>query len=264
MRSRSYDISRGEIPVVPPFTCLHSVPYARAIIQSLLTGHDGAHCVHVRIVTVVKLLDEHERTLAFAEVALGQIARFARPPSRATTRSGTSTRPDTTHRSTRSSTRRWRAAASSPKRISTQIYETYLSHDQDHGSHRQGRRTRHRRNRRRHAADHRCARRVRDLRREPRRRQRPALDRDDPRPDQDHRRGAGQVDARDARDQPGTGRTGSRLSKSEISDLQHSLEAIRAESLTDPLTGLGNRKYFDRSIDMAVQVALPTASRCRC
>jgi diguanylate cyclase len=46
------------------------------------------------------------------------------------------------------------------------------------------------------------------------------------------------------------------LSKSEISNLQQSLEAIRAESLTDPLTGLGNRKYFDRSIAMAVQNAL--------
>jgi diguanylate cyclase len=46
------------------------------------------------------------------------------------------------------------------------------------------------------------------------------------------------------------------LSKSEISNLQQSLEAIRAESLTDPLTGLGNRKYFDRSIEMAVQMAL--------
>jgi diguanylate cyclase len=46
------------------------------------------------------------------------------------------------------------------------------------------------------------------------------------------------------------------LSKTEISNLQHSLEAIRAESLTDPLTGLGNRKYFDRSIDYAVQNAL--------
>ncbi len=46
------------------------------------------------------------------------------------------------------------------------------------------------------------------------------------------------------------------LSKTEISNLQHSLEAIRAESLTDPLTGLGNRKYFDRSIDAAVQNAL--------
>ena len=46
------------------------------------------------------------------------------------------------------------------------------------------------------------------------------------------------------------------LSKSEISNLQQSLEAIRAESLTDPLTGLGNRKYFDRMIDLAVQTAL--------
>lgn len=46
------------------------------------------------------------------------------------------------------------------------------------------------------------------------------------------------------------------VSKKEIGDLQHSLEAIRAESLTDPLTGLGNRKYFDRSIEMAVQAAL--------
>ncbi|HEY5130253.1 MAG TPA: GGDEF domain-containing protein, partial [Bradyrhizobium sp.] len=46
------------------------------------------------------------------------------------------------------------------------------------------------------------------------------------------------------------------LSKSEISNLQQSLEAIRAESLTDPLTGLGNRKYFDRSIEAAVQTSL--------
>jgi diguanylate cyclase len=46
------------------------------------------------------------------------------------------------------------------------------------------------------------------------------------------------------------------LSKNEISNLQQSLEAIRAESLTDPLTGLGNRKYFDRMIEMAVQSAL--------
>ena len=46
------------------------------------------------------------------------------------------------------------------------------------------------------------------------------------------------------------------LSRAEISNLQQSLEAIRAESLTDPLTGLGNRKYFDRSIEAAVQAAL--------
>src|SRR6202008_2006434 len=49
------------------------------------------------------------------------------------------------------------------------------------------------------------------------------------------------------------------LSKSEISNLQHSLEAIRAESLTDPLTGRGNRKYFVRSIEAAVQAALAGA-----
>jgi diguanylate cyclase len=46
------------------------------------------------------------------------------------------------------------------------------------------------------------------------------------------------------------------LSKTEINNLQQSLEAINAESLTDPLTGLGNRKYFDRSIESAVQKAL--------
>jgi diguanylate cyclase len=48
------------------------------------------------------------------------------------------------------------------------------------------------------------------------------------------------------------------LSKTEIANLQHSLEAIRAESLTDPLTGLGNRKYFDRSIELAVKTAQVT------
>jgi diguanylate cyclase len=46
------------------------------------------------------------------------------------------------------------------------------------------------------------------------------------------------------------------ISKAEICNLQQSLDAIRAESLTDPLTGLGNRKYFDRSIERAVEHAL--------
>jgi diguanylate cyclase len=46
------------------------------------------------------------------------------------------------------------------------------------------------------------------------------------------------------------------VSKQEISHLQQNLEAIRAESLTDPLTGLGNRKYFDRAIEAAVQLAI--------
>lgn len=45
-------------------------------------------------------------------------------------------------------------------------------------------------------------------------------------------------------------------SKSEISNLQQSLEAIRAESLTDPLTGLGNRKFFDCALVAAMEQAL--------
>lgn len=44
-------------------------------------------------------------------------------------------------------------------------------------------------------------------------------------------------------------------SRQEINTLQHSLEAIRAESLTDPLTSLGNRKYFDRALYEAMQDA---------
>jgi diguanylate cyclase len=45
------------------------------------------------------------------------------------------------------------------------------------------------------------------------------------------------------------------VSKHEISGLQQSLEAIRAETLTDPLTSLGNRKFFDRALADAVQQA---------
>lgn len=44
-------------------------------------------------------------------------------------------------------------------------------------------------------------------------------------------------------------------SKQEIASLQQSLEAIRAESLTDPLTGLGNRKFFDRTLDDMIESA---------
>jgi diguanylate cyclase len=46
------------------------------------------------------------------------------------------------------------------------------------------------------------------------------------------------------------------ISKSEVSNLQKSLEAIRAESLTDPLTALGNRKYFDRALVSAIEASL--------
>jgi diguanylate cyclase len=43
-----------------------------------------------------------------------------------------------------------------------------------------------------------------------------------------------------------------KASKQEISQLQENLETVRNESLTDPLTGLANRKYFDQMFDRAV------------
>ncbi len=44
-------------------------------------------------------------------------------------------------------------------------------------------------------------------------------------------------------------------SKQEIGELQAHLEAVRAESLTDPLTGLANRKCFDAAFTLAISEA---------
>src|SRR5262249_2761933 len=41
-------------------------------------------------------------------------------------------------------------------------------------------------------------------------------------------------------------------SKQEINQLQENLEAVRTESLTDPLTQLANRKFFDVSLEDAI------------
>ena len=41
-------------------------------------------------------------------------------------------------------------------------------------------------------------------------------------------------------------------SKQEITELQQSLEAVRSESLTDPLTSLSNRKFFDDALAKAL------------
>jgi diguanylate cyclase len=43
-----------------------------------------------------------------------------------------------------------------------------------------------------------------------------------------------------------------KASKQEINQLQINLEAVRTESLTDPLTSLANRKYFDQSLDKLI------------
>jgi diguanylate cyclase len=41
-------------------------------------------------------------------------------------------------------------------------------------------------------------------------------------------------------------------SKAEISQLQQNLEMVRHESLTDPMTGLSNRMYFDEALERAI------------
>ena len=44
-------------------------------------------------------------------------------------------------------------------------------------------------------------------------------------------------------------------SKLEINELQENLEAVRTESLTDPLTQLANRKFFDITLEKAIAEA---------
>ena len=41
-------------------------------------------------------------------------------------------------------------------------------------------------------------------------------------------------------------------SKQEINQLQENLEVVRTESLTDPMTGLANRKFFDEALAKAI------------
>jgi diguanylate cyclase len=41
-------------------------------------------------------------------------------------------------------------------------------------------------------------------------------------------------------------------SKVEINQLQENLEVVRTESLTDPMTGLANRKFFDDTLERAI------------
>ncbi len=45
-------------------------------------------------------------------------------------------------------------------------------------------------------------------------------------------------------------------SKREINDLQEDLEAVRTESLTDPLTQLANRKFLDLALEKAIAYAI--------
>jgi diguanylate cyclase len=49
-----------------------------------------------------------------------------------------------------------------------------------------------------------------------------------------------------------------KASKHEINQLQVNLEAVRNESLTDPLTSLANRKYFDQALDKYIAQSAAT------
>jgi diguanylate cyclase len=49
-----------------------------------------------------------------------------------------------------------------------------------------------------------------------------------------------------------------KASKQEINQLQVNLEAVRHESLTDPLTSLANRKYFDQTLDKSIAQSAAT------
>ena len=53
-------------------------------------------------------------------------------------------------------------------------------------------------------------------------------------------------------------------SKREILDLHANLEAVRSESLTDPLTQLSNRKFFDTTLERPSSTRAPITKRCRC
>lgn len=48
-------------------------------------------------------------------------------------------------------------------------------------------------------------------------------------------------------------------SRQQIENLQRRLELVRVEANTDPLTGIANRKSFDRALQQAMEVALETA-----
>ncbi|MFP3422988.1 diguanylate cyclase, partial [Bacillus sp. SIMBA_161] len=48
-------------------------------------------------------------------------------------------------------------------------------------------------------------------------------------------------------------------SKREVQDLRHDLEAVRRDALTDPLTGIANRKLFDQSLREACIAAMEQA-----
>ena len=155
---------------------------------------------------MVKLLDEHERTMAFAEVAFGQIKslRQTAVPRNYEIWYVYATGYNASLNKIINETLA-RNGRLSEVRSRTDLRNLSFPH-QGLRSHRQGWRARDRRNRRRDDPDHGCARHVAELRRQAERCEREAQERQKPRTDQGGRRRPGEVDPQDAGDQQGAGK----------------------------------------------------------
>ena len=210
--------------------------------------------------------DEHERTMAFAEIALGQIKALRQPatprnyevwytyatgynPSLNQTinetlaRNGTLTEADLEqiYETYISPTRFTDRIDSVGSRVMDEIEQVMAMVDAAVGS-------------------------AIELHREPRRASADKLGNSERprRPARDRRKPGARPPRRWSRT---TRRWKQRLnaSKQEINQLQENLEVVRNESLTDPLTSLANRKYLRRGARAGDRRRLrQAASRCRC
>ena len=211
------------------------------------------------------MLDEHERTMAFAEVALGQIKSLRQT---AVPRNyeiwyvyATGYNPSAQQDHQRDAGPQRQADRG---RSRADLRDLSFP-DQDHRPHRQGRRPRHRRDRRRDDADHRRARHVGELRRQPvaapSKKLAVAKNRE---PDQGGRRNAGEVHPRDARHQQGAGRPADAVEDRD----QQSAAQPRGDPGREPDRSAHRPRQpqIFRPLDRAApcRPRWPAASRCRC
>ena len=99
------------------------------------------------------------------------------------------------------------------------------------------------------------------LHREPRQRDAEARHRQGPRRPARHRRKPGADRATRWKQNNHALEQRLNASKQEINQLQENLEAVRNESLTDPLTALANRKYFDEALEQVRSRRAPPSER---